>query len=153
MKKNKKVMLTLIFTGGVLFFVWIWLSLRPVNIVAVHEKGNHSLILVKNFPYTDKGKIDWWLKNKDILKEKYQIPKPRDDGFFEVIFWYFGDGYKEEDKYDRLCFEDMAPPINCIEKDKAFTVWMDRYGKVSFDVNDGEYYINKNGDMVKTKYQ
>ncbi|MBS0910795.1 hypothetical protein JK223_14820 [Tatumella sp. JGM118] len=26
--------------------------------IAVHNNGSHSYILVKNFPYTDKGKIN-----------------------------------------------------------------------------------------------
>ncbi|WP_439332197.1 DUF943 family protein, partial [Pantoea agglomerans] len=27
--------------------------------MAVHEDGNYSFVLVKKFPITDKGKIDW----------------------------------------------------------------------------------------------
>ncbi|WP_371813158.1 DUF943 family protein [Tatumella sp. JGM118] len=29
-----------------------------VEMIAVHNNGSHSYILVKNFPYTDKGKIN-----------------------------------------------------------------------------------------------
>ena len=49
---------------------WYWLCLRPVEIVAVHKEDHHASVLVKTFPLTDKGKISWWLKNKNILKEK-----------------------------------------------------------------------------------
>ncbi|SQA96853.1 Enterobacterial putative membrane protein (DUF943) [Cedecea neteri] len=69
-----------------------------------------------------------------------------------ILLWYFGDGYKEEGKYDRLCFNDMPPPLNCIEKDKAFTVSTDRHNNVFFGVHDGKYYINDKGKMIKIKY-
>ncbi len=51
-----------------------------------------------------------------MLKDKYSIPKPASDGFYTVIFWDFGDGYKEEGKYDRRCFDDMKTSKNCIDK-------------------------------------
>ncbi|WNJ78433.1 DUF943 family protein [Cedecea neteri] len=130
----------------------LWITLRPVEIIAVHEKGSHSSVLVKSFPLTDKGKINWWLKKKAMLKNKYSIPKPDQEGYFVMVFWYFGDGYKEEGKYDRRCFDDTPPPLNCIEKDKAFTVWTDRHNNVFFGVHDGKYRINDKGQMIKTKY-
>ncbi|MBT0725526.1 DUF943 family protein [Rosenbergiella sp. S61] len=151
--KNKKTIVLLVVTSCVLLAYWLWLSLRPVEIIAVHQRNNYSDVLVRSFPPTDKGKIKWWLENKNMLKEKYGIPKPDSgyDGFFGVIFWYFGDGYKETDGYDNLCFSDMKPPINCIEKDKAFTVWNDRSKHILFGVNDGFYRTKENGEMVKIK--
>ncbi len=137
--------------GGLLAGYCLWLAFRPVEIVAVHKRNSYSHILVKNFPLTNKGKVHWWLKNKDMLKEKYGLPSTRKDAFFEIIFWYFGDGYKEEDKYDRLCFDDLAPPLNCIEKDKAFTVWQDRYKNTVVIFRDGQYRLSEKGEM--TKYQ
>ncbi len=96
------------------YVIWIWL--RPVELIAVHQNDNHTYIIVKNFPITDKGQINWWLKNKDMFKSKYDIPKPSSYGNFTVIFWGYGGGYKKEGKYDRLCFNDMPPPKNCIDK-------------------------------------
>ncbi len=150
--KSKKAGLVLLLAGGILAGYGFWLSLRPVDIVAVHENDNHSYVLVKSFPFTDKGKINWWLNNKDRLKDKYKIPRPSSSGHFTVVFWDFGDGYKEDDKYDRLCFNDMKTNINCIDKEKFFTVWGDK-GEISFGVYDGIYYMQKNGEMVKTKYK
>ncbi|MGV3347083.1 DUF943 family protein [Enterobacteriaceae bacterium LUAb1] len=149
--KIKKTLYALLLVAVVVFGYGLWLSLRPVEIVAVHQDGNSSDVLVKNFPITDKGKINWWLKNRSILKKKYGVPAPDEEGFFEVIFWYFGDGYKETDGYDNLCFSDMKPPINCIEKDKAFTVWNDRSKNILFGVNDGFYRTKEKGEMVKIK--
>lgn len=143
----------LLFLAACALAAWgLWVTLHPVVIVAVHEDGNHSLVLVNQFPFTDRGKINWWLENKNMLKEKYNIPNPDRNGIYEVIFWYFGDGYMAEGKYDRLCFKDMPPPLNCIEKNKAFTVWTDRHNNVFFGVHDGKYRINDKGQMIKTKY-
>ncbi|MFU9136352.1 DUF943 family protein [Erwinia tasmaniensis] len=148
--KNKKILILLFLTGCVLLGYWLWLSLRPVEVVAVHDNGNHSYVLVRSLPLTDKGKINWWLKNKEILKEKYDIPKPSSSGYFTVIFWDFGDGYKEEGKYDRLCFDDMKTKVNCIEKDAVFSVDKSRNMGLMFTVYDGDNYrLDHNGDIIK----
>jgi len=114
--KSRKTLNAIILAMVVGAFYFLWVFLRPVEIVAVHQDGNYSYVLVKNFPLTEKGKIHWWLMNKDMLKQRYDIPKPASYGAFTIEFWDFADGYLEEGKYDRLCFTDMKPPVNCIEK-------------------------------------
>ena len=146
---NKKMLYSLLLIGCALLGVFLWLSLRSVEVVAVHEDGEFSSVLVRNFPFTDRGKISWWLKNKDILKAKYNIPKPADDGFFSIVFWDFGDSYKEEGKYDRRCFEDMKPPKNCIEKNRVFSVSDSENMGLSFTTHDEIYRMRKNGKIVK----
>ncbi|WP_336856087.1 DUF943 family protein [Pseudescherichia vulneris] len=97
------------FIACILFTYILWLWSRPVEVVAVHQNSNHTYIIVKKFPITDNEQINWWLRNKDILKKRYNILKPAIYGDYTVIFWDYGDGYKEERKYDRLCFNDMLP--------------------------------------------
>ncbi len=128
----------------------LWLSLRPVEIVAVHKDGEFSSVLVKNFPFTDKGKISWWLNNKEMLKEKYRTPEPASDGFFAITFWDFGEGYKEEGKYDRRCFDDMKTKFNCIDKNRIFSVENNKKNDTFFTVHDGIYRMNENGNIKKT---
>ena len=123
MKASKKRLLwVLILLPAILTSYVFWLSQRSVEIVGVHQNGNHSYVLVKNFPFSDRGKISWWLENKDMLRVKYKIPKPATYGSYTIIFWLFGEGYKEEGKYDRLCFDDMPFPKHCIEKEAIFAV-------------------------------
>lgn len=55
----KTAIFTLSFFSCILLAYILWLSLRPVEIVAVHENGNHSYVLVDNFPSTDRGRINW----------------------------------------------------------------------------------------------
>ncbi|HAZ77490.1 MAG TPA: hypothetical protein DCX28_13835, partial [Enterobacteriaceae bacterium] len=80
--KNKKILLAMFFVISMLMAYFVWRSLRPVEIVAVHQDNDYSSVLVKNFPITEKGKINWWLKNKDMLKRRYGIPKPSSYGNF-----------------------------------------------------------------------
>ncbi|MBS0975633.1 DUF943 family protein [Serratia rubidaea] len=145
---NRKKSFTLLMFCTLVFYV-SWLLLRPVDIVATHENRHFSSVLVNNFPLTTKGEIEWWLQNKDMLKERYDIPKPASYGNFSVSFWLFGDGYKEEEKYDRLCFDDMKTNINCIEKDIVLNVRNSKNMGVVFFTNGGIYRIDKNGKITK----
>ncbi len=152
MKANlKKTLFALSFFACPLLACVLWLSLRPVEIVAAHEDGNYSSVLMKNFPITDRGKIDWWLENKDTLKRRYDIPKPASNGNFTIIVWLFGEGYMKEGKYDRLCFADMQPPVNCIEKDRVFSISHSKNRGTIFTVDDGEYRMEKGGRIIKLK--
>ncbi|CAE1144298.1 DUF943 family protein [Serratia sp. Tan611] len=129
------------------------LGCSRVEIVAVHQRDNYSDVLVKSFPVTDKGKIQWWFENKDKLKNQYNIPQPASYGGFTVTFWLFGDGYQEEGKYDRLCFDDMPTNKSCIDKNLLMMV---RYAKstgLSFRLDGGVYRIKGNGEMIKEKYK
>ena len=127
----------------------IWLAYHPVKIIAVHQEENFSEVLVKNFPITDAGKIKWWLKNKELLKNKYNIPRPGESGNFYINFWDFGEGYKKLGKYDRRCFADMKPPKNCIDKNAVFSVENGRDGSIIFTVYDGTYRMDKGGKVKK----
>ncbi|MBU3891618.1 DUF943 family protein [Serratia rhizosphaerae] len=146
---NKKRNEFLLLVVGVLAVYIAWWFSRPVKIVAVHEDRHFSSVLVNNFPLTTRGKIEWWLQHKDMLKERYGIPKPASYGNFSVNFWLFGDGYKEEGKYDRLCFDDMKTKVNCIEKDIVFSVSKSKNLGVVFFADGGIYRIDKNGKITK----
>ncbi|QNK31173.1 DUF943 family protein [Serratia sp. JUb9] len=145
---NRKRLFSLLMFCILTFYI-AWLLLRPVDIVAVHENRHFSSVLVNNFPLTTRGKIEWWLQNKDMLKERYGIPKPASYGDFSITFWLFGDGYKEEGKYDRRCFNDMKTKVNCIEKDIVLNVRNSKNMGVVFFANGGIYRIDKNGKITK----
>lgn len=147
--KIKKVFYGLLLISCALLGYSLLLPVSPVEIISVHEDGEFSSVLVKNFPFTDREKIDWWIKNHAKLKEKYNIPRPATDGFFSIVFWDFGDGYKEEGKYDRRCFIDMKPPINCIDKNSLLMVNSSKNTGTYFSLDSGTYRININGKMVK----
>jgi len=146
--KKKKTCVTLIAVACILSG-FLWVSLRQVEIIAVHKDDHYSDVLVKKFPITEKGRIKWWEENKSMLKEKYQIPMPSSDGSFVIVFWDFGEGYKETDGYDRLCFNDMKPPINCIDKDSLLMVRNSKNTGLYFLLSSGSYRINSEGEIIK----
>ena len=152
MIKRRNKIICLLLAGTVLLIGFLWLSLRPVEIVAVHQRNNFSDVLVKNFPFTDKGKIKWWLENQGMLKNRYGIPVPASNGYFDITVWLFDDGYKEEGKYDRLCFKNMKTEKNCIEKYKLFSVKKSPIYGVVFTANNGTYRLKKNGKVIKFEY-
>lgn len=139
----------------VLFFMTYicWLNYKYVKIIAVHNNGDFSSVLVENFPYTDKGKITWWLKNKDNLQSKYHIPKPSSHDYFSITFWLFGDGYQERKGDDRYCFEDMPSSKNCIERNNVFRVDSDSQGRIHFTTSDRYYILQPNGEVVPSEYK
>lgn len=143
-KKLASIILSTFFIAGYFLFQ----ELRPVEIIAVHQDENFSSVLVKNFPLTDKGKINWWLHNKEMLKSRYNIPIPASYGNFSVVFWLFGDGYKEAGKYDRRCFNDMNTKINCIEKEAVFSVKRFGFREINFATYNGNYRLNRNNEIV-----
>ncbi|MBK4724197.1 DUF943 family protein [Pantoea agglomerans] len=146
-KKTSLILLVMmVIVGCVLYFL-----LLPVKVIAVHQRGNNSTILVKHYPLTDKGKIEWWLKNKNMFQTKYNVPKPDESGIYNVVFWDFGDGYKEEGKYDRLCFDDMPPPKNCIDKNKLMIISHSKDNVTQFTVGNEYYILQDDGLTVKIR--
>jgi len=144
--KIKKILLILLGLILVVFLYITYRDLQPVEIVGVHHRNNYSSVLVRDFPVTNHGKIDWWFKNKDMLKEKYDIPKSAGYGNFTVIVWDFAKGYLEEGKYDRLCFDEIKTTANCIEKSSLARISYSEREGLSFVVDDnGEYKKDKNG--------
>ncbi|SQK77400.1 Enterobacterial putative membrane protein (DUF943) [Tatumella ptyseos] len=70
----KKTLLIIVAAGTVLMSYLLWLTCRPVEIIAVHKKDNYSSVLVNNFPFTERGRINCWQENKQMLKNRYGVP-------------------------------------------------------------------------------
>ncbi len=148
--RNKNFsLLSLLLISALIYF--LWMEFKPVKIIAIHQQDNFSDVLVNNFPITDNGKIAWWMKNKNMLSDKYKIPKPASDGFFTITFWDFGDGYQEEGKYDRLCFDDMKTAEDCIDKNSFLTVRNTPDNRVFFIVDNGKYLLQENNKVIKVR--
>ncbi|MDE9518522.1 DUF943 family protein [Xenorhabdus bovienii] len=131
----------------------VWWLLQPVEIIGVHHRSSgYNDVLVKHFPITDRGKIDWWEKNKSMLKNKYGIPVTDKDGNFDVSIWDIGDGYKEmpntDQNSDLLCFDGMKVKANCIEKNRVLEVSRFDGGKISFVMRHSAYLQRKEGGEI-----
>ncbi|PLR32559.1 hypothetical protein CYR55_18405 [Chimaeribacter californicus] len=128
------------FSTGIIY-TGIYL-LKPTEIISAHD--NHH-VLVKSFPMFDKTKIEWWKNNKNILKEKYNLPKKYSDGSFSIMFLDYGEGYKvlpkNDQKSDLACFDDMKSKANCVEKKVVLTVSCFDGGKTIFHMSNGHTYL------------
>ncbi|URQ62187.1 DUF943 family protein [Pantoea alhagi] len=132
---------------------FLWRTLRPVKIIAVHNRSSgFSDVLVDHFPLTVSGKIAWWQENKEMLKSRYGIPAPAFTENFSITFWLFGDGYMEPDEDERLCFTDMKTKKKCIEKNKTFTVDYSKNTGLFFTTYAGYHRINDKGEIVKMNF-
>ncbi|OTA21201.1 hypothetical protein Xbed_00854 [Xenorhabdus beddingii] len=131
MKTFNKIRFLLFFSLVIIYIFYV--LLRSVEIINVHSMtpgSGYRIVLVKNFPLTNWGKVHWWNRNKEMLKEKYDVFQPAYDGNYEIIFVDIGNGYKvdngtDEDS-DLLCFDDINTKANCVEKRFVFEVSMSK---------------------------
>ncbi|MTD26273.1 DUF943 family protein [Erwinia sorbitola] len=137
---KQRVLTAVAFTTAVVFLVFF---LRPVKIVSVVREWNDGYFFVANFPITDKGRITWWLDNKELLKEKYDMPFIGSDNQWTVLIGEAGDGFQflqhRASDNDLRCFDSLKPGANCIEK--KWLLWISHYNQTdtSYSTNDGRY--------------
>lgn len=84
----------------------LWIAIRPTKIVRV----DNGAVFVEHLPTTTEGKLNWWLKNKDLLQKEYHVINTPDN--YTVIVMDFG-GYEKLPKGTRdgsiddyTCFDD-----------------------------------------------
>ncbi|QKJ88512.1 DUF943 family protein [Paramixta manurensis] len=152
MKKHLVIAILILISAGA---GWIGYQYSyPTTLVAIHKVGkvdHMSIVLISNPPLTDAGKITWWQKNEAFLKNKYNIPSPNAEGRFYISIWDFAEGYKEVEKYDRLCFDDMKKKENCIDKNWVMTIEDNRKGRLQYKIGEGSYIEEANGKLIKQK--
>lgn len=102
-----------------------------VSVIGAHYDGSTAQVIVNKSPLTHSDKMNWWKKNQNEIFKKYNIPTG-DKMPFLIVIYAFGDGYQEEDKEDRLCFSDIKPPKNCIDKNILMMIWRTRDGGVKY---------------------
>ena len=157
MKKVKKIFPALVVLSW-LYVVFI--MLKPVEIVAVHHDKFTTDILVKNFPLTNKGKIDWWKKNAGALNKKYPFILNESGETFWITIWDFKDGYQQEKPDDTtffpshstdhlLCFEEIKAAERCIRKENwLMLVTRATTGTISYTMKGASYYQKPNGPLL-----
>ena len=143
-------------TAVVVVIFSLWDDIYPVKIIDVHRNTDHpgyDDIIVDHFPLTDRGRINWWLSQRDMLKNKYNIPSGPES---VLTVWDVGEGYlRDSPREDYFCFPDMTSEKNCIEKNKLLAVdtrFSDE-NKVNFIISDNKYIMDKkDGSITKERY-
>ncbi|MBU9846343.1 DUF943 family protein [Rahnella ecdela] len=142
---NKKSGIFIIF---ILIIVTCFFVLREPEIIYVHEDEDSTVIIVRNFPITQWGKIYWWENNKDMMNAKYQLPRVDAAGNYYVSILDGSDGFKkvtEANLYwfsfehtDLYCFNEIKSEDRCIEKNFLMQIHNGMKNKTDYFIK-GDY--------------
>ena len=130
----------------------IWLCLHPVEIIATKLHGLFSHVLLKNPPLTESGMVRWWQGNRERLKQQYNLPQTDENGNYEMIFWDLAGGLKPEKIDDSICFPQLKPPANCIDKNKRLWVSNSQNRGLTVVNSSGYYQVKEDGRLVRREY-
>ncbi|MEN4666441.1 DUF943 family protein [Pantoea agglomerans] len=141
--------------GAILIFLitiyCIWIAVRPAKIVRV----DNGAVFVEHLPMTTEGKLNWWLKNKDLLQKKYHIINTPDN--YTVIVMDFGGyenlptGTRDGSIDDYTCFDDTNGEHNkCVYNRIALVVRGSVNRKAFINIGD-EIYIQSSDGRVTLK--
>lgn len=120
-----------------------------VEVMAVDTTPNTVLIAVRGLPYSAKSKLSWWLDNKSLLSSQYKLDFTELNEQPSVYIYDFGNGFKKEEMKDRLCFNSVSPPNNCIDKNIAMVISQRRNGEIKLAIDDEVFIEDKSVRIVK----
>lgn len=146
---KKRLFIMFIITVGICA-AYVWLNHRDVRIINAVRDSSVAVILVENFPVSDSARIKWWLTNKALLSDKFNIPAEEKGGPDHFVIYDFGDGYREEGSRDRYCLSNVPSPVNCVDKKILMVIDRNRKGERSFLIENTVYLQDKNGKILVT---
>lgn len=148
MKRFMVVMTVLLIITIVLYG---YMNNREFQVIDAHHGEYTAQILVNHLPLSTSESIDWWVNNQSAILTKYKIRPSNAGGPWYIKIFSFGDGYQESGREDRLCFEDVPPPKNCIDKDILMSIDRTRDGETKIRRRDAIYILTKEGGITKSK--
>lgn len=160
--KIKIIMIFMSMTFSILLIYLFVTQTEPVKVVYASSEQSTSDIVVDNFPFTESGRLTWWKENKRMLEEKFAIPAiEKTDEAWSITFWNYGEGFKkysDDNNYflnpfykELYCFDDIADPQKCINKDVAMIVSRSSTGKIFFTFETGYYCLDSKGEIIKAQ--
>ncbi|MDH2911753.1 DUF943 family protein [Kosakonia sp. HypNH10] len=144
---KKGISICCFMAGALLIFYYVFITV-PVKIIAIHKDNYAPVVVVDQLPLSDAKKIAWWRdESKNILanEDDAQIHNRA----LNYYIYRFGEGYQESGKEDRLCFDDMKEPKNCLDKDILMIVRYRKNGDIQFDIDDDAYILRQSGGLKK----
>lgn len=144
---KKGISICCFMAGTLLIFYYVFITV-PVKIIAIHKDNYAPVVVVDRLPLSDAKKIAWWRdESKNILanEDDAQIHNRA----LNYYIYRFGEGYQESGKEDRLCFDDMKEPKNCLDKDILMIVRYRKNGDIQFDIDDDAYILRQSGELKK----
>jgi len=144
---NRKTWAGLILLAVLTSGLYCYLNFREVNVIDVHQDYYSASIIVDHLPYSGDKKIRWWLSHQQQITSKYNIKAFNENGPITYYFYALGEGYQPLEKEDRICFKQMQPPANCLDKNLLMKIQRAQDGGVMFSLDSGNYTVNKNNEM------
>jgi len=144
---KKGISICCFMAGALLIFYYVFITV-PVKIIAIHKDNYAPVVVVDQLPLSDAKKIAWWRdESKNILanEDDAQIHNRA----LNYYIYRFDEGYQELGKKDRLCFDDMKAPKNCLDKDILMIVRYRKNGDIQFDIDDDAYILRQSGGLKK----
>lgn len=145
----KRLIIILAVLGVTSSCVYFYLNSREVKVIDVHLTPYSAVIIVNHLPISTSASIDWWFKNKSAIYSKYRILPSDSGGPESITFFAFDEGYQELGRRDRLCFADMEPPKNCIDKGILMQVSRTRDGDTQFRRHGNTYLMTQDGKITE----
>lgn len=129
----------------------LYLNREDVKVIDGHGNKWTASVIVDRLPLSESKKIQWWLRNQENITAKYHFKPDNPAGRLSYYIYSFGDGYQAEENEDRLCFDDMTPPKNCIDKKLLMVVSNTRNGDTEFRFDNAVYIRNKEGRVYQSE--
>lgn len=148
---KKLIFIDVVLAIALFFTGFIYLDNRDVHIIDVHLTDYSATFVVDRMPILDKKKIAWWIQNQVSILDKHHINPPGKRGRLYYYFYEIGEGYQPLGREDRICFDDMPEPNNCLDKGWLMAVWPTRDNKSEFIMDSGSYQLDKQGNIQKIK--
>lgn len=145
---------TIIRAGNQIEYDPLFLHGLDGGIKPVSSESDFYFIVVDHFPLTEWGRIHWYWKHKNELKEKYHIPTSVS---YNITFWDIGNGFTSIQKSgdsDLHCFPPREnEKEHCLEKNWLLNVEFDAGDYERFSFDDSEYYwiTMPDGKLVRIK--
>ena len=156
--------LTYIFWQGISYGYRYFQPMEVVDIIKNSQGLSDDIVLNKPL-LNELHFIDWWKKNKIIIRDKYQVPDiEQGKKTYSIYVWDIGDGYETDkngeykpgfipEKYDQICFMELVQEERCVERKNRYAYIAEKDTGWSFIrfSSGNEYVQNDKGEFVKRK--
>lgn len=122
---------------------------EKVDIVDVHRDDFAPVIVVKKLPSSPEEKITLWVKQRSDLLARYSLKNKSVAIFRNYYIYDFSKGYQTLGKEDRLCFDGIKAPDNCLDKHILMIVRERKYGHTQFDINNETWQTDSHDNIEK----
>jgi len=147
----KKIIIFIVALAILLLFYVSFFS--SPKVLAIHGPEANKELLVKNMPFTDSDKIEWWDNNgvKTISSpETYNVSIWKFDGKYQKLAPRNSGAFPDHDTDYLLCFDDMKTEEDCIDKSTwIMEITKTKDGYTYYRLDGKSYYRKPSGELVK----